>query len=320
MLVISSPLGSTGWFAEQWGKADRGELEGWRAAQVSTAEMNPAVPASFLAEVERDEPDTFGSEYLALFESGGSAMFQLDRFASDDGLDVAGPERAVEWVIALDPAISSDAFGVALIGRLVDGRLVVGLIEAIQPEHRRGWTFERKRAATDRVLARVAEIARAYGARAASDQHESQAVVARLRELGVTAAVRGMTREVKLAAFRELRDRLYDGRLVLPKHDSLLDELSRVQLKIEQGGAKVILPRSSRGHCDMAQALALGAYEMRFAGGVNASVPRLGIGNMAGSGRFVGLDGPRAPGAGRAWRDPDRHGGGPPAGLMGKQF
>jgi hypothetical protein len=70
---------------------------------------------------------------------------------------------------------------------------------------------------------------------------------------------------VKLQAFRELRDRLYDGSLVLPRKDALLDELARVQIKLDQGGAKILLPRSSKGHCDMAQALALGVLACRFA-------------------------------------------------------
>jgi phage terminase large subunit-like protein len=274
MLVISSPMGSVGWFAEQWAKADSGLLAGWGAAQASTAELNPSIPADFLEDLERDEPDTFGSEYLALFESNGSSFLDMSRFEPDVGLDIAEPGAAVRWTAGLDPALTSDAFGLALVGSAEDGRIVVGPVEAIQPERKRGWTFERKRAATDRVLARVAELCREYRADAVTDQHESQAVTARLRDHGVSAVVRGMTREVKLAAFRELRDRLYDGSLVLPRHASLLDELARVQLKIEQGGAKIILPRSSRGHCDMAQALALAVYERRFTAPASKPTPR----------------------------------------------
>jgi hypothetical protein len=267
VVVASSPYGSAGWFADHWAKVDRGELAGWTAAQISTEQLNPQVPADFLADIERDEPDTFGSEHLALFESGGQAFFDMSRFAPDPMLDVAQPVDAVHWQAALDPALSSDAFGLALLGVTADSRLVVGPVEAIEPERKRGWTFELKRAARDRVLARVAELCKSYSADAVSDQHESQAIVARLSELGVNAHVVGMTREIKLAAFRELRDRLYDGSLVLPLHESLLSELARVQLKIEQGGAKILLPRSAHGHCDQVQALALCAHGMRFAAG-----------------------------------------------------
>jgi hypothetical protein len=320
MLIISSPQGSTGFFAEQWGKAHRGGLAGWEAQQLSTADMNPSVPRDFLEQIERDEPETYGSEYLAQFESGGSQFFDMGRFAPDGLLEPARPDAAVSWTCGLDPALTSDAFGLAMIGRSASGRLVVGPIEAIEPERRRGWTFERKRAATDRVLARVADLCREFSARAVSDQHESQAVIARLGELGVSAVVRGMTREVKLAAFRELRDRLYDGSLVLPAHGSLLDELGRVQLKIEQGGAKIILPRSSRGHCDQVQALALGVFEMRFERSSNSD-PRIGFGDSdrlferelgtAGGGQRLGRPG---------WVDPDRGPAGRPLSLRDMQF
>jgi hypothetical protein len=265
-LAISSPCGEVGWFAEMWGKAYRGELAGWEAQQASTAEMNPRVPSDYLAQLERDEPDTYGAEYMALFESGGNAFFDMSRFAPDPALEPAAPEGAAVWVAGIDPAFSSDAFGCALIGRGAAGRLVVGPIEAVLPERRRGWSFELKREATDRVLSRVADVCRRYSAYTVSDQHESQTITARLQALGVNASVTAMTRETKLAAFRELRDRLYDGSLVLPDHPDLFDELRRVRLKLEQGGAKIILPRSSKGHCDMVQALAVAVYESRHAG------------------------------------------------------
>ena len=35
--------GSSGWFADHWAKADRGDLAGWGSARISTQEMNPAV-------------------------------------------------------------------------------------------------------------------------------------------------------------------------------------------------------------------------------------------------------------------------------------
>ena len=274
MLIVSSPMGSTGFFAERWQRADSGELAGWvgGCVQISTAEMNPAIPADFLAQIEVDEPDTFGSEYLALFEAG-SSFLDLARFGPAEGLAVGEPRDALAWTAALDPAVSSDAFGVALLGRSAEGRLVVGPVLAIQPERKRGWTFERKRSAQDRMLAEVAELCGRYAARVYSDQHESVAVTTRLRELGLAASVVGMTRETKYRAFKELRDRLYDGSLELPEHPELFEELARVQSKIEEGSPfpKIILPRTSRGHADQAQALALATWMMRNtrpAGGV----------------------------------------------------
>jgi hypothetical protein len=126
---------------------------------------------------------------------------------------------------------------------------------------------ERKRSATDRVMAEVAKLCRDYHATVYTDQHESQAVTARLREKGLVASVVAMTRETKYLAFRELRDRLYDGSLVLPENLALFDELARVQSKIVEGSPypKIILPRSAHGHCDMTQSLALAAFQTRYA-------------------------------------------------------
>lgn len=326
MLIVSSPMGSTGFFAERWGRADGGDLAGWWAAQVSTAEMNPAVPADFLAQLEVDEPDTFGSEYLALFEAGAS-FFDLGRFGPVEGLAVGEPDDAVAWTAALDPAISSDAFGVALLGRTGAGGLVVGPVMAIQPERKRGWTFERKRSATDRVLAQVAELCGRYGARVYTDQHESVAVTTRLRELRLTASVVGMTRETKYRAFKELRDRLYDGSLELPEHPTLFEELARVQSKIEEGSPfpKIILPRTSRGHADQAQAIALATYMMRHTRPAGATSRRVPAGRPLTAGMLDGEIGskparrrgdpdsasqntrrtppPGWPGAGSSWKD-----------------
>ncbi len=151
----------------------------------------------------------------------------------------------------------------ALVGRDDRGRLVLGPVGAIMPQFKRGWTFELKRREQDRVLKEIATLARRYSAHAIVDQHQSTAVVERLRRHGVSASVWTMTRETKMAAFRELRDRLYDGSLILPDHPDLLDEIRRVRLKLEQGGAKIILPKSSKGHCDMVQALAVGVFHRR---------------------------------------------------------
>ena len=156
----------------------------------------------------------------------------------------------------------------ALLGRSNGTGLVLGPVRAIEPDRalRRDKSWEVKRDAQDRVTAEVVELCREYGAAAYTDQHESQAVVARSRELGLKTTVYAMNRERKHAAFKQLRDALYRGTLVLPDHGPLLDEMMRVKVKLEQTGPKIILPRSSAGHCDQVQALAVAAWHQRFIG------------------------------------------------------
>lgn len=254
-LLVSSPMGAEGFFWRQWTRASEGALPGWSSYQLTSKEMNPTLSDEFLAALELESPETFGSEYLALFESGGSGFFDLTRVQVDSDLGEAAPADGEDWLAGLDPGYASDSFGVALLGRR-GGQLVLGPCRAILPEKgKRTWEF--KRNAQDRVTSQVVAICRAYGAQAYTDQHESQAVVDRARQLGLKATVFGMTRERKHEAFKELRDTLYAGRLVLPSNQALLDELGRVRLKLGEGGPRIILGRSAKGHCDMVQALAL---------------------------------------------------------------
>lgn len=254
-LLVSSPMGDDGFFARQWKRAHDGSLPGWAAYQLTSKEMNPTLSDEFLASLELESPETFGSEYLALFESGGNGLFDLSRVQVARDLGEAAPADADDWIAGLDPGYASDSFGLALLGRR-GGKLVLGPCRAIVPERgKRTWEF--KRGAQDKVTAQAVALCREYGAQAFTDQHESQAVITRARELGLKATVFGMTRERKYAAFKELRDQLYTGNLVLPDNGTLREELSRVRVKLGEGGPKIVLPRSSRGHCDMVQALAV---------------------------------------------------------------
>ncbi len=152
------------------------------------------------------------------------------------------------------------------------------------PARLRGKSWEVKRRAQDAVTAEVVKLCKQYRARSYTDQHESGAVVTRAAELGLEATVYGMTRERKHEAFLELRGRLYTGGLVLPNNADLLDELRRVKLKLGQGGPQIILPRSSRGHCDQVQALALAVVKHAAGGQGQLLIPR---GRIPGVGRHA---------------------------------
>jgi len=279
--LVSSPMGDQNWFATMWKRADEGLLDDWIALKYTSQELNPTITDEFLRQVEQEDPDTHASEYLAEFEAGGANQYNdMSRVKIDPDLGEAGPGDATSWVAGIDPATSVDSFGVALLG--VSGEaLKLGPVRAFAPDKmlRKRRTFERIRGAQDKTLAQVAGICGEYGARVYTDQHLSQAIVDRLGELGVHASTEAMTRETKYAAFRELRGFLYSGRLVLPNNPTLIDELQRVKVKIEAGGPKIILGRTSLGHSDQAQALALAALKQRHGGA--------GVGKPSGGERFA---------------------------------
>jgi Terminase large subunit, T4likevirus-type, N-terminal len=276
MLIISSPKDDRGWFAKHWQWANSGEDPSWWAAQVPTAEMNPNVDRNFLAMVKRTQPEMYPAEFDAQFISGGASMFDRTRFSLNAGLSTAEPSEATRWVCGLDPAISGDAFGVAMLGQTESGTFVLGPCQAFEHEHEGSWSAESKRDAWQSVLGKVATVCREYDAEVFSDQHESQVVTEMLARFGVACVVIGMNGKprdefdnpmegagnVKYASFIELRDSLYSGKLPLPVHEDLRDEILGVQLKIDSSGPRVILPRSSKGHRDLAQALALATYAL----------------------------------------------------------
>ena len=290
ILIISSPRDDRNWFARRWQWANGDEDPSWWAAQVSTMEMNPSVDRDFLATVQRTQPEIYPSEYDAQFISGGTNMFDRTRFALEPSLSTAELGEAERWACGLDPAISGDAFGVSFLGLTAAGQFVLGPCQAMTHGFDGSWTAERKRDAWQEVLAKVANVCRQYDAEVFSDQHESQVVAEMLSRYGIESTVismNGRPRDeydqpmeaagnVKYTAFVELRDALYSGKLRLPTHTDLFTELMNVQLKIDSTGPRVILPRSSKGHCDLAQSLALACYALTRRGSVApVAVPTL---------------------------------------------
>jgi hypothetical protein len=254
LLVLSTPWGTSGLFAELWERTHAGEFEDAAAHKHSTQEVNPTIPAEFLAMEERRDPEMFRSEYLAEFLGSGDAFLDFDRFELV-GAPTAGPKDAQTWVAGLDPAFSRDPFGLALVGRTAEGQLVVGPVRALDAQG--GFAAP---------VDEVAEVVREYNATAVTDQFCAAATAERLRqEHGVHVRVNTMTPQSKTSIFQELRVKLYDGSLVLPDHPALINELRRLRTKYTAGSAAILNPRVGGSHGDMAQAVAMAVGELATA-------------------------------------------------------
>lgn len=282
VIVSSTPWGQEGLFASLFQQARSGELADAVAHHAATVDANPTISAEALAAEESRDPESFRSEYLAEFVGGGASFLQPERI--EEAVTLPGellPEQASGWVAGLDPAFSSDPFGLALVGRdLTDRRrLVLGLARAWRPSKRRPEAFEERREVEDAVLAEVAAVCLRYGARAVTDQYAAPAVVARLRSYGLSVRTVPMTASSKTAAFLELRAQLGAGALALYEHRDLLMELRRLRTRYAAGSAAVVNPRVGGSHGDLAQSLALavfasrGAYGQRSVGGDGEGLP-----------------------------------------------
>lgn len=264
VIVASTPYGQDNLFARLYQQASSGELSDAVARTASTAESNPTITAEFLESEQARDPESFPAEYGGQFVGSGAAFLDPERVeaAVADRGELA-PEQAHTWVGALDPAFSSDPFGLALVGRSHDdrSRLVLGLVRAWKPARRKPGSFEERRELEDAVLAEVAAVCRRYSARVVTDQYAAPAIVDRLRREGLGVRTVPMTATSKTGAFVELRARLYTGVLELYEHPDLLAELRRLRSRFTAGQAGVVNPRVGGSHGDLAQALALAVFE-----------------------------------------------------------
>jgi len=265
IVVSSTPWGSAGLFADLYGRASGGEMPAARAHHATSVEVNPTLTPEFL-EGERVTmgPDQYAAEYLADFVAGGGAFLDLDQInAAVVDRPPLDPSTATSWVAGLDPAFSSDPFGLTIVGRDNERKkLVLGLARRWLPQGADA-SFEGKRATEDAVLDEVAQECLRFNASVVTDQHLAPAVTDRLRRAGLSVTVEPMTATSKTAAFSELRARLSAGALELYSERQLLDELRRLRSKFTAGQASVLNPRVGDSHGDLAQALALAVWRHR---------------------------------------------------------
>lgn len=261
VIVCSTPFGPDGFFADLWNRVSSGELEEAIAFQFSTSASNPTIDPGFLAQEWLRDPDGYLGEYEAQFVGSGNVY--LDPARVDAAVAERGelePSVCSRWIAGLDPAFSSDPFGLTIVGldRDGSGRLRVGLARSWKPT--RTATFEDRRAHEDQVLAEVAEIVRPYTTTLVTDQYAAAAIIDRLRREGLAVESIPMSPSSKTNAYAELRARLYTDGLELYDHPGLMAELKRLRAKYTAGQASVVNPRVNGSHGDIAQALALAVY------------------------------------------------------------
>jgi phage terminase large subunit-like protein len=310
IIASSTPFGQDGLFASLYAQAESGELADGQAHHATTADVNTTIDPGFLESEEQRDPETFRSEYLAEFVGGGASFLDPDRIA--EAVTLAGELPVPEnWAVAeqfrfvagLDPAFSSDPFGLCVVGREPGERhrLGLALARAWKPSKRKPSSFEEQRERQDEVLVEVVETLTLYHVRkVVTDQYAAPAIVDRLRRAGLSVTTVPMTATTKTAAFLELRARLNTRTLDLYEHRDLLTELRRLRTKFSAGSASVVNPRVGGSHGDLAQALALAVYECDRRGPSSPGPEAINAGRVVGSigARYESVSGELMPGYG----------------------
>jgi hypothetical protein len=250
VLILSTPRWSTGWFADQVALALTGEFPDLRTWHATTTEMNPSIPASFLAQERAKDPPAFRREYEAEFDSGIGAVFdgELVRAAVRQAPDFLPPVPGVRYVLAVDPAFTGDTFA-AIVGHgQPGGRIVVDQVH--------GWRGTRGHPVpVDATLDEIAALATVYNrARVITDQFAAQPIRQGLTARRLSVAERPWTNESKVDAVAAVRRCLYADRLEIPNHRDLIAELVTLEQRpTPSGRPRIAAP--DRTHDDYATAL-----------------------------------------------------------------
>ena len=258
IIASSTPAGPLGKFAEVFQRANSGEDQSGVAWQFPTWEMNPRIDRAWLLEQEADDPEMFRAEYGAEFLGGSGGLLDWDRVQVADYVELP-PSAGRDWVLAVDVAVQRDPFAAVVVGRdVVDSeRLVVGAVYAWRPG--RPALFESKAEVEAELFGRALALGGRFGcSRVVADQHMSLLVKNRFTAAGFQCTIEPWTGPSRYQAMVDLRSALYTGVLELPDDPDLHAELKQVRVKYAGASSTVVTPRTSRGHCDRALALAAG--------------------------------------------------------------
>ena len=162
IVVISTPLGSDGLFAELYAKAQNGEIASAVAFHAPTS-ANPRVDQTYLEEQEAMlGHDDYRREFEAEFIAGGASFIENSaiRECVADWREALPPDGR-DWVLGFDAAFASDPSAVAVVGRSRVDRthLICGHTQRWLPPRSRRKVRRSRDEDTARIEAVIADIA-----------------------------------------------------------------------------------------------------------------------------------------------------------------
>jgi hypothetical protein len=277
VLAISTPNGQSGKFYELVRDAETGVLPSSRVVKRATWEVDPSYDRE-QQDTDRAElgEDGFAEEVGAEFITGRGSFFDVSAIEFEQR--AATPMEAGGWVCGLDVGLSSDFFGVALVGRSIadPGTLLVGAIEGLNPAAVRvraaaSESLEDARAREDSMFARAWRVAEPYApTRGVADSHKGGPVRSYFGRQGCRVDLIPPTSTLQMQQFVALKARLEDGSLRAWAHPQLIQDLRRVRTK----DGRIHLPRFRGSHCDTVVALASAAWELKDSARVSTTLPR----------------------------------------------
>jgi hypothetical protein len=250
IIAISTPWGRLGIFWQLWQQAQEG-LPGMAGFRYSTEDMNPTIDKAWLESQRLKNPDVFACEYEAEFLDAAAAFLPADAVRACVVRSEHTPyQQGMSYVLALDPAFTSDSFAFVVCHEERDNseRVVVDYIDRLEPP-----------VSFVEACELAQQLSQAYGhARVVTDQYCAAPLVQALGEKGLRVALKPFDATRKQHVFASLSALIRAGRLELYP-GPVVDELLRLERVLTPSGMRV---EASSGHDDLATALAVAVHEL----------------------------------------------------------
>ncbi len=252
---VSSPWVASGPMHEDFSRrAERPETLCWK---LPSWQMNPSLNSVLLWLEKKRDPEKFAREYGCEWLAAASALIpsELIDKAVARGVAYFAPSTALRCVAALDPSSKgADSFGFALAHKSSDGRVGVDWCQQWRPPG--GGKF----LDYGTVLPEIFDRMNAYGAsKGFSDQVCAAALAAEFQKRGFDFEQVSTLGSRAADLYRTVRQLFVAGKVELPDHPVLVEQLKKLEEKLGEGGRSLVEARS--GHDDLAIAACLAIYE-----------------------------------------------------------
>lgn len=266
-IVASTPWAETGLLYELW-RDNWGKPTTALVAHAPTLTLHDSEMTRAIVEREKQrDPDNAKREFDAAFMSGGTTVFFEPSLIDAAVEEPAEPQPGDELAAGGDFGFRADSSALVTVARRKDVLHVVDVVE-LRPEE--GIPLKPSRT--------VGEFAKTLKTRGISgvmaDQHYRESITEHLETHDLTYMP---APTVPAEAYVRARMLLREGRVRLPRHDRLLQQMREVQGRpLPGGGMSIVHPRwRTGGHGDLVAALVLALYQVS-GDTVAAPLPALG--------------------------------------------
>jgi hypothetical protein len=238
------------------------------AMHASTSEMNPMVPAAWLAQRKLEDPELYQREFEAQWIDGASSYLSAaDLQACVRTTGVLSPRPDRYYRAACDVAFAHDRTALTIAHREPESQMVV--VDGCWTWHRAGF---------ERTLEEVSDVARAYRVfELIVDQFAEAAVREGLQRRGLDAIYKPWTVESKANAFGRLKVAVNTRAVELPDDSALMSELVGLEARPLPSGLTRIAAAGS-GYDDRATATAAVVAELTGIGAQSQAEMDAGFG------------------------------------------